>query len=110
MSSNGIKMAQTGFHEGELAVQTRAGVRLQAARLGGPMLALPDLNGGIGGFLAERDFAVLTGRDADQRLWTSALVAPAGFLEAHDRGLTIHTAPASGDALSGLDGGQPVGL
>jgi len=53
-------MAAEGFHEGELAVQSRAGVRAQAARLGGTMLAVPDLNGGISGFLAERDFAVLT--------------------------------------------------
>jgi hypothetical protein len=50
-------MAGEGFHEGELAVQTRAGVRAQAARLGGAMLAVPDLNGGISGFLAERHFA-----------------------------------------------------
>ena len=77
-------MAAEGFHEGELAVQSRAGVRAQAARLGGTMLAVPDLNGGISGFLAERDFAVLTARDADGRLWTSALIASAGFLEARE--------------------------
>ena len=103
-------MAAEGFHEGELAVQSRAGVRAQAARLGGTMLAVPDLNGGISGFLAERDFAVLTARDADGRLWTSALIASAGFLEARDRELTVHAAPGSGDALHGLAEGQAVGL
>src|SRR5262245_65291720 len=101
-------MADQGFHEGELAVQTRAGVRAQAARLGGAMLAVPDLNGGISGFLAERDFAVLTARDADGRLWISPLVSSAGFLEARDRGLTIHAAP--GDALHSLAEGQAIGL
>jgi hypothetical protein len=40
-------MAAEGFHEGELAVQSRAGVRAQAARLGGTMLAVPDLNGSV---------------------------------------------------------------
>ena len=103
-------MAGEGFHEAELAVQTRAGVRAQAARLGGTMLAVPDLNGGISGFLAEREFAVLTARDADGRLWISPLIASAGFLEARDRGLTIHAAPACGDALNGLAEGQAVGL
>ena len=103
-------MPGEGFHEGELAVQTRAGVGAQAARLGGAMLAVPDLNGGIGGFLAQRDFAVLTARDADGRLWTSPLVASAGFLQARDRELTVHAAPESGDALHGLAEGQAVGL
>jgi uncharacterized protein len=103
-------MADQGFHEGELAVQTRAGVRAQAARLGETMLAVPDLNGGIGGFLAERDFAVLSARDTEGRLWISPLVASAGFLEARNRGLTIHAAPAAGDALHRLVDGQAVGL
>ena len=40
-----------GFHEGELAVQQRAGVRADAARLAG-MLGEPDLDGGAGLFLA----------------------------------------------------------
>jgi len=40
-------MADKGFHEGELAVQRRAGVAAQAERLGTAMLATPDLNGGI---------------------------------------------------------------
>jgi len=103
-------MAGEGFHEGELAVQTRAGVRAQAARLGGAMLAVPDLNGGISRFLAERDFAVLTARDADGRLWTSPLIASAGFLDARDRTLNIHAAPERDDPLTGLPQGQPVGL
>jgi len=61
-------MVDKGFHEGELAVQRRAGVAAQAERLGTAMLATPDLNGGISRFLADRDFAVITARDADGRL------------------------------------------
>jgi len=103
-------MADEGFHEGELAVQDRAGVRAQAKRLGGAMLAVPDLSGGIGSFLADRDFAVITARDDDRRLWISPLLAPVGFLEARDRTLRIHTTPRRGDPLHGLAPGQPVGV
>ena len=103
-------MAEQGFHEGELAVQVRAGVRAQAARLGGAMLAVPDLDGGIGWFLADRDFAVITARDAEGRLWISPLFAAPGFLEARDRTLRVHTTPGRGDPLHGLPPGQAVGM
>jgi predicted pyridoxine 5'-phosphate oxidase superfamily flavin-nucleotide-binding protein len=103
-------MADEGFHEGELAVQARAGVRAQANRLGGAMLAVPDLSGGISGFLADRDFAVITARDHDGRLWISPILAPAGFLEARDRTLRSHATPRRGDPLHGLAPGQPVGM
>jgi predicted pyridoxine 5'-phosphate oxidase superfamily flavin-nucleotide-binding protein len=103
-------MADEGFHEGELAVQEHAGVRAQAARLGGAMLAVPDLNGGISSFLADRDFAVITARDAERRLWISPLLAPAGFLEARDRTVRIHATPGRGDPLHGLAPGQPIGM
>jgi uncharacterized protein len=102
--------APTGFHEGELAVQDRAGVRAQAARLGGAMLATPDLNGGMSTFLAHREFAVLTARDADGRLWTSPLFSSPGFLEAHDRELRVHAVPRDGDPLHALVPNQPVGM
>lgn len=103
-------MASTGnFHEGELAVQSRAGVGAEAARLS-RMLASPHLDGSIGGFLAGRDFVVITARDESQRLWTSALWGTPGFLDAHAGTLTIGSAPAATDPLAGLTSGQPVGL
>jgi predicted pyridoxine 5'-phosphate oxidase superfamily flavin-nucleotide-binding protein len=97
------------FHEGELAVQNRAGVSALAARLSG-MLAAPNLDGGIQKFLAARDFAVVTGRDARNRLWVSPLFAAPGFLNAHDGTLEIHAAPHLGDPLAAMAPGQPVGL
>jgi predicted pyridoxine 5'-phosphate oxidase superfamily flavin-nucleotide-binding protein len=103
-------MAEEGFHAGELAVQARAGVRDQAKRLGGAMLAVPDLSGGISSFLADRDFAVITARDDDRRLWISPLLAPAGFLEAADRTLRVHASPSCGDPLHDLAPGQHVGM
>jgi len=99
----------SGFHEGELAVQRRAGVSGDAARLEG-MLAPADLDGGIGDFLAQRDFAVLTARDRTGRLWTSPLGGPPGFLDGDGRRLTIHALPTEADPLHELPSGQAVGL
>ena len=102
-------MSSGGFHEGELAVQRRAGVDRQAARLAG-MLAPPDLDGRFSNFLAGRDFVVVTGRDHTGRLWISPVLGPAGFLEAEGTTLRIHGTPPPGDPLSDLPADQPVGL
>lgn len=97
------------FHAGELAVQRRAGVSDEAARLEG-MLAPAHLSGGAAGFLAQRRFAVLTGRDHSGRLWTSPLVGEPGFLDARETTLTVHSEPAVGGPLHDLPAGQQVGL
>jgi predicted pyridoxine 5'-phosphate oxidase superfamily flavin-nucleotide-binding protein len=100
----------TGFHSGELAVQRRAGVQQQAARLS-TMVARGELRGGIAGFLANARFAAITGRDASGRLWTSPVVGPPGFLKAASpTTLVIGTAPQADDPLHGVPAGQPVGL
>ena len=99
-----------GFHDGELAVQRRAGVEAQAARLTG-MLAPADLRGGLGLFLAGRTYAAISARDAQGRLWVSPLAGPPGFLvPTGPDTLEIHAAPVPGDPLHGLPAGQPVGL
>jgi uncharacterized protein len=102
--------ADAGFHDGELAVQQRAGVRQEAERLAA-MLEPVKLGGGIVAFLAERTFAVITARDAGGRLWTSPLSGPPGFLEAADAStLAIHVRLPEGDPLHGLPAGQKAGL
>jgi predicted pyridoxine 5'-phosphate oxidase superfamily flavin-nucleotide-binding protein len=73
------QLADAGFHAGELAVQHRAGVAREASRLSG-MLEPVRLTGVIAGFLADRTFLVVTGRDVNGLLWTSPLVGPPGFL------------------------------
>jgi hypothetical protein len=99
-----------GFHAGELAAQQRTGTREEAERLS-PMLDPAELRGGIVAFLADRTFAAITARDADGRLWTSALTGPAGFLEAvTPTTLAIHARLPDGDPLHGLPAGQQVGL
>ncbi len=100
----------TGFHSGELAVQRRAGVQQQAARLS-TMVARGELRGGIAGFLANATFAAITGRDASGRLWTSPVVGPPGFLKAASpTTLVIDAIPNAQDPLHQLPSGQPVGL
>jgi predicted pyridoxine 5'-phosphate oxidase superfamily flavin-nucleotide-binding protein len=102
--------ADVGFHDGELAVQRRAGTAEEAARLS-PMLDPAELRGGIAAFLAGRTFAVITARDAGGRLWTSPLSGPPGFLEAvAPTTLAVRARLPEGDPLHGLPAGQQVGL
>jgi hypothetical protein len=104
------RVADVGFHAGELAVQQQAGVGAQAGRLAG-MLAPAGLDGGIARFLADRTFAALTGRDRDGRLWVAPLTGPAGFLNVTSPStLGIGTRLPAGDPLRGLPAGQQVGL
>lgn len=78
---------QDPFHEGELAVQTRAGethtALLNARMIGGAIIpgALP--------FIARQPWVILGGLDREERLWCSALVGAAGFAEASDDGATL---------------------
>jgi predicted pyridoxine 5'-phosphate oxidase superfamily flavin-nucleotide-binding protein len=101
--------AHPGFHEGELAMQRRAGVAREASRLEG-MLMPGDLSGGAQAFLADRELAVLTARDGSGRLWTSPLVGSPGFLDADGSTLRVHGAPGGLDPLDSLPAGQAAGL
>ena len=105
-----VPSADVGFHDGELAVQQRAGVRQEAERLAA-MLEPVQLRGGLVAFLADRTFGVITARDASGRLWTSPLSGRPGFLEAADAStLVIHVRLPEGDPLHGLPAGQKAGL
>lgn len=110
MAYRGGQSRDGGFHAGELAVQRRAGVVAEAARLSG-MLGPAELRGGMVHFLDARTFAVLTARDGAGRLWTSPLTGGPGFLDATSpETLVIHSVPAPGDPLHELPAEQPVGL
>lgn len=104
------RLADAGFHAGELAVQERAGVRAEAARLS-RMVEPAELSGGIADFLAARTFLVIAGRDHEGRLWASPLTGPAGFLEVVSATeLAVHASIQGGDALHGLEAGQKLGM
>lgn len=99
-----------GFQSGELAVQTRAGVRSRAERLA-PMAARGQLRAATADFVAAAQLAVLTARDTAGRLWTSPLLGQPGFLRAvTPTTLQIKTSIPDADPLHGLPPGQPAGL
>jgi predicted pyridoxine 5'-phosphate oxidase superfamily flavin-nucleotide-binding protein len=102
-------MAATGFHEGEIATQRRAGVASDAKRLE-RMLESAHISEGAATFLARQRFAAFTGRDSAGRLWISPLAAPPGFLTGREQTLHIAAAPREGDPLQLLPDGQQVGL
>ena len=104
------QLADVGFHAGELAVQHKAGVEQDAARLS-RMLEPAALTGGIAGFLSDRTFFVISGRDAAGQLWTSPLVGKPGFLEVpSETTVAVHAVIPAGDPLHGLPAGQKVGM
>jgi predicted pyridoxine 5'-phosphate oxidase superfamily flavin-nucleotide-binding protein len=88
------------FHEGELAVQRRAGVEDVAQRVGAGNLgnALgPDLDD----FLAEQPFVVVASTDGAGRVWASLLVGDPGFARVLDeRRLLLAALPLPDDPLA----------
>lgn len=102
-------MSDTGFHEGELLVQERAGVAAEARRLTG-MLTEPHISDGMARFVAERDLVFLTAEDDRGHLWTSPVAGPRGFAVADDRSLTLAGTVTEDDPLYGLGDGRSVGV
>ena len=97
------------FHEGERAVQQRAGVADMAARVGQSIH--PAIPPRAGAFVSEQPFVVLASRDAAGRAWASVLHGEPGFVRAPDeRTLEIDATPAPGDPLAAnLAGGAAIG-
>ena len=87
------------FHEGERAVQSRAGVERVAAQVGRGVLDLiPDE---FGQFLRRQPFVILAGRDPGGRVWASPLVGGVGFARAVDeRHVLLAGAPDADDPLA----------
>lgn len=85
-----------GYHPGELAVQERAGVLGQAARIGGSIhRSVPE---SARRFLEERSWIVIAGAAPDGRPWASLLAGAPGFAHLLDPvTLRISAAPPKGD-------------
>ncbi len=88
------------FHEGELLVQDRAGVRGEARRVGQMLRAVirPDARP----WLAERPFLIVAAEAADGAVWVSILAGPPGFARSSEDGtqLDISALPATGDPIA----------
>jgi predicted pyridoxine 5'-phosphate oxidase superfamily flavin-nucleotide-binding protein len=98
------------FHEGEQAVQARAGVQSESRRLGrGISSEIPE---GAGDFLESQRMAVLAGVDGTGRVWASLMTGNPGFITAPDsRTLRLAAALPGADPLGeGLAGDRALGV
>lgn len=93
--------ARGPYHEGELAVQARAGAAAMAERIGRSIRA--EVPPAAAAFLAEQRLAVLGWADGDGgrgRVWASPVTGAPGFLSAAPDGVvSVRGAIAAGDPL-----------
>lgn len=99
------------YHAGEQAVQTRAGAREMAERVGRKVIRsfMPDQHRE---FFLELPFVILGSLDAEGRPWASILVGPPGFVKSPDPcRLDIAALPNAADPLgASLKQGAAVGV
>jgi predicted pyridoxine 5'-phosphate oxidase superfamily flavin-nucleotide-binding protein len=98
------------FHEGERAVQARAGVDAESRRLGRGISR--DIPEGAEPFLETQRLAVLAGADDAGRVWASLVTGDPGFITAPDPGtLRLAAAIPGADPLSpALSPDRPLGV
>jgi uncharacterized protein len=100
----------TVYHEGELAVQARAGVAEQAQHIGATMRSyIPSI---ASEFLRIQRMVVLATLDPENRVWASVLTGPAGFVQAVDsKTVEIKAIPSLEDPLeSNLNYRHEIGM
>ena len=97
------------FHEGERAVQERAGVASIASRVAGSIHA--EVPPPARSFLLEQPFAVLASRTPDGRVWASLVHGAPGFLSApSDWVIEVDATLTADDPLAAsLAPGAPLG-
>ncbi|GIH75731.1 pyridoxamine 5'-phosphate oxidase family protein [Planobispora longispora] len=92
-------------HEGEIAVQRRAGVR-RAGELGSARTR-PEIPAVAGDFLGAQRMLVVGAADASGRVWASALTGPAGFARPYgERTVVVDALPGPHDPLAGVLGAE----
>ena len=88
------------FHEGERAVQRRAGVEREAAQVGRSIMSFVPAE--FGAFLSRQPFVVVASQDQQGRVWASLIAGGVGFARAlDDRQILLAGLPAPGDPLEG---------
>ncbi|WP_030579281.1 pyridoxamine 5'-phosphate oxidase family protein [Streptomyces anulatus] len=98
----------SGYHQGEIAVQERAGLARRAASAQRAIRSdIPEV---AVDFLAQQPFLVVGGADERGRIWATQLTGEPGFLSvpAPDT-LAIGALPLPGDPLAGLLSGAGTG-
>jgi len=88
------------FHDGERAVQRRAGVERVAAQVGRSIMSFVPAE--FGAFLSRQPFVVVASQDQQGRVWASLIAGGVGFARAlDDRQILLAGLPAPGDPLEG---------
>ncbi len=88
------------FHEGELAVQQRAGVGAQAQQVG--RIISPALPNGADEYLAQLPLLIAGAADAKGNMWATVLADEPGFVRAPGlQTVQINKHPAQNDPVSG---------
>ncbi len=104
-------MNAPAFHEGERALQARAGVAQRMAQLGPRVIRdfMPEQHRE---FFGQLPFVITGTLDALGQPWASVLVGPPGFLHSpHPRQLEVGARPSPGDPLENtLSDGAAIGL
>lgn len=104
-------MSTDVFHEGEYAMQARAGVRERVGAIGVQAIRsfMPDQHRD---FFRQLPFIVVGTVDRAGQPWASMLAGPPGFIDSPDPGrLSIHAQPFPGSPLaSDLAPGSSIGL
>jgi uncharacterized protein len=86
------------FHEGERAVQRRAGAERMADQVG--RMICPFVPAEFAEFLSRQPFVVVASQDRHGRVWASQIAGGIGFARApDDRRILLAGAPAPGDPL-----------
>jgi predicted pyridoxine 5'-phosphate oxidase superfamily flavin-nucleotide-binding protein len=98
------------YHEGEIAVQKRAGA-FDPADLDGNGLGT-ELDARAATFLAQQLWVIVAGLDSAGRVWTSPLYGPAGFLQVNDaKTLAVHASlPVDDPSHDSFQRSNEIGL
>ncbi len=94
-------MSRSPFHRGEIAIQSRLGVRDKIAQIGRRIIRdfMPDEHRAL---FAQLPFLVIGSVDDAGRPWASLVTGPPGFVSSPDpRTLVVRAHPLDGDPLAG---------
>lgn len=105
-------MTEDVYHEGEIAVQRRAGVRDRAEEMAGMVGASVPASEEVRALVDDQPHAVVASVDREGNVWTSFLTGRSGFIDVlDDRTVRFGADPVDGDPLADhLREGMPAGV
>lgn len=105
-------MTEDVYHEGEIAVQRRAGARERADKMAGMVEGSIPASEDVRALVDDQPHAVVASVDREGNVWTSFLTGRPGFIHvADDRTVRFEADPVDGDPLADhLREGVPAGV